>query len=243
MPVIDLNKRGRQRRITWESFNHGWAVRIADRLNDILPPSFMAVESPRFGQGLEVDVGTFEGESTPARVSENGEPFGGTATLAWAPPAPMCSIAARFPDFFEIRVFQDEDGQRLVGAIELVSPSNKDRPDERAAFVAKCLSYLKDGVSLIVVDTVTTRSSNLHGELMKMLEPEVALAATESSPLYAAAYRPVRRGSEDQIDVWAYSLAVGQLLPTLALRLTGDSFVQVELETTYAETCRRRRLI
>ena len=42
-------------------------------------------------------------------------------------------------------------GATLVAAIELVSPGNKDRPEARLAFAAKCVSYLTRGVGLIVV--------------------------------------------------------------------------------------------
>ncbi len=38
-------------------------------------------------------------------------------------------------------------------------------------------------------------------------------------------------------------LALGEPLPTLPLRLTGDLFVGVDLEAAYQEACRRRRLI
>ena len=36
---------------------------------------------------------------------------------------------------------------------------------------------------------------------------------------------------------------VGDTLPTMPLRLIADYFVPVELELTYTEACRRRRLI
>src|SRR5438105_15541063 len=41
-------------------------------------------------------------------------------------------------DTFEVRVYDEQRGARLVAAIELVSPANKDRPEHRRAFVLKC---------------------------------------------------------------------------------------------------------
>src|SRR5438067_9903110 len=41
---------------------------------------------------------------------------------------------AHFPDKYEVRVYEAEGGARLVAAIELVSPANKDRESHRAAF-------------------------------------------------------------------------------------------------------------
>jgi hypothetical protein len=47
-----------------------------------------------------------------------------------------------FPDSFEVRVYSFSDGRTLVEAIELISPGNKDRREERRAFATKCASYL-----------------------------------------------------------------------------------------------------
>ena len=57
----------------------------------------------------------------------------------------------------------------LAAAIELVSPSNRDRPEARRAFVAKCASYLQRGAGLVIVDVVTDRLANLHEELSAFL--------------------------------------------------------------------------
>ena len=54
-------------------------------------------------------------------------------------------------------------------AIELVSPGNKDRPEARRAFAAKCAGYLTAGVGLVVVDIVTDRLANLHNELIELM--------------------------------------------------------------------------
>jgi hypothetical protein len=61
--------------------------------------------------------------------------------------------------------------------------------------------------------------------------------------LYAAAYRPVLREERAEIDLWTAPCGVGQPLPLLPLRLTGDLFVPVDFEAAYQEACCRRRLI
>jgi hypothetical protein len=60
--------------------------------------------------------------------------------------------------------------------------------------------------------------------------------------LYAVAYRPVQRSDRAEIDFWHASCSVGTPLPTMPLRLVGDLFVPVDLEATYQEACKRRRL-
>src|SRR5437899_5287812 len=94
----------------------------------------------------------------------------------WAPAAPAHVVAATFPDTFEVRLFSTMAGLTLVAAIELISPGNKDRPEERQAFAIKCASYLHQGGSLIIIDIVTSRRANLHNESIRPLpsarEPE-----------------------------------------------------------------------
>jgi hypothetical protein len=124
----------------------------------------------------------------------------------------------------------------------LISPANKDRDEERQAFVAKCARYLHQGVSVVVIDIVTTRHANLHNDLLHFLNAPAGLLP-DGVELYAAAYRPVLRDQTPQIDVWAERCSVTAALPTVPLRLTGDLFVPVEFEATYLETCRQRRLI
>ena len=120
----------------------------------------------------------------------------------WAPPAADGVLPAVFPDTFEVRVLSTDTGPKLVAAIELISPGNKDRPAERRAFATKCASYLYQGISVIIVDIVTNRRANLHNEILRVMEAADALQLPPESSLYAVAYRPLRRGQSDEIDVW-----------------------------------------
>jgi hypothetical protein len=128
----------------------------------------------------------------------------------------------------------------LAGAIELVSPANKDRPDHRDAFVSKCAAYLQQGVGLVVVDVVTNRRASLHAALLNRLMSGAAPKMT--ADLYAVAYRPVRRNGDSQFDTWEEELAVGRLLPTVPLWLPGDIRVPVELDASYLRACRELRI-
>jgi hypothetical protein len=130
----------------------------------------------------------------------------------------------------------------LVAAIELISPGNKDRPETRRAFAAKCASYLQQGVGLVIVDVVTERLANLHDELVGLLEQPDRFAFAQDTPLYAVGYRPSRRDTGDQIEVWPTPLALGGPLPTLPLALRRIATVPVDLEKTYATTCEDCRL-
>jgi hypothetical protein len=241
MPLLDHFHAPLYPRHHWDSFHSNWATRLADALNERLPPEFMAEEHTSAGSRLEIDVATYEQLPGQAAGRPNGPP---TATLpqAWAPPAPAHTIPATFPPNFEVRVFSTASGLTLVGAIELISPGNKDRAEERQAFAAKCASYLHQGVSLILIDIVTTRRANLHNETMRLMGAPEKLDFPEETSLYAVAYRPVLRQERPEIDIWPVPCAVGSPLPLLPLRLTGDLFVPVDFEATYQEACWRRRL-
>jgi hypothetical protein len=47
---------------------------------------------------------------------------------------------------YEVQVFDEKRGSRLVAAVEIVAPANKDRPEKRRAFVAKCAALLRNRV-------------------------------------------------------------------------------------------------
>lgn len=227
----------------WESFHSNWATRIADQLNEKwLPPEFLAEEYTSAGTRMEIDIATFEEATQRADATTNGAATATVATRTYAPPAPNRTMAAVFPDSFEVRVFSTTAGRTLVAAIELISPGNKDRPQERRAFASKCLSYLQQGISLVIIDVVTNRRANLHNETMRLMEAPANLDLAPEIVLYSVAYRPVTREDRSEIDLWSAQCAVGQPLPSMPLRLTGDLFVPVEFEVSYEEACRKRRL-
>ena len=58
----------------------------------------------------------------------------------WAPPRPTFHVVTDPPDqdAYEVLVNERKRHRRLVAAVEIVSPANKDRPENRCAFVTKC---------------------------------------------------------------------------------------------------------
>ena len=244
MPLLDHFHPPLFPRHHWESFHSNWATRLADGLTDRwLPPEFVVEENTHGGGRLEIDVAAYEQPPLDRpHVPTNGSPVATVPPLTWAPPAAARTMPAVFPDTFEVRVFSTTGGLTLVAAIELISPGNKDRPEERRAFAAKCASYLFQGVALIIIDVVTSRRANLHNETMRLMNAADEFLLSVEPDLYAVAYRPVLRGDKPEIDLWTAPVAVGQPLPTLPLRLTGDLFVPVDFEAAYMEACRRRRL-
>ena len=213
----------------WHSFHHAWCTYISSHLNQQLPPGYFAEANVQYG--IEIDVATLE-ESGVA---------GTNFRSAWTAPAPSLTLPISInTDIVEIRVFDREGGPTLAGAVELVSPANKNRPSHRDAFVSRCAAYLQQGVGLIVVDVVTDRHGNLHEEIVARLNHDAD--GMLDSDLYAAAYRPIERDGEPKLDIWQEPLALGRTFPTLPLWLRGQICIPVDLQATYDRTCNEQRI-
>jgi Protein of unknown function (DUF4058) len=225
----------------WDGFHSAWANTMVRRLNArAMPSRYRCAPHVHLGAMVEIDVAAFEREQfLPAETPHEGNGGVGVATAVWAPPRPNQTLVVDLPaqDVFEVRVYNDRRGARLVAAIELVSPGNKDRPESRRAFAVKCAAYLQQGVSVIVVDIVTERHDNLHVELMDLLQRTEAAPWPAEQLLYAVAYRTTKENDAWRMDLWTEPLTVGRSLPTLPLWLASNLTVPLDLEASYEETC------
>ena len=226
--------------LKWEALHGFWPAAIVARLNSILPKEYIAQPRVRLGTTMEIDVRALERESRdlpPGRA--DGE--GGVAVTTWTPAAPAILLDAELPepDEYEVNIYS-QDEFRLVAAIELVSPSNKDRSENRRPLVNKCESLLKRAVCVTIVDPVTSRATNLYGELLDQLgAPRTAVSR---SVIYAATCRGRRNGLRWRLESWEHNLVIGSALPSLPIWLSPDLMVPLDLEATYEETCRSLRI-
>jgi hypothetical protein len=215
----------------WHAFHNAWATYLATDLNQKLPEGFFAEPNVQFG--IEIDVATFE--ETPNL----------NAASSWQPPIPTQQIEfIPTEEVVEISILSDTSGPTLKSAIELVSPANKDRPAQRQAFLAKCETYLREGISLIIVDVVTTRKANFHESLLDRLASNASPSHTPPpiSDLYAVAYHPIVRDPQVALDIWYEPFTVGDRLPTMPLWLEVDLCLPLMLQETYEQTCRSQRI-
>jgi hypothetical protein len=221
---------------SWESFHGIWIAQLVGQLNmRPLPSRFIAEGDVHTGLTVAVDVATFERDE-PSGDSPNGP----VAVAVWAPPKPQVVVPVNITTLqaFELRVYDLESARRLVGAVELVSPGNKDRPETRRAFLDKCATYLREGVSLGIVDVVTTRQHNFHAELMEVLNAGETAVSAVTTDLYGVAYRVHPVGKRTELEMWPSALTLGEPLPSLPLWLTESFCVPLELEPAYQTACR-----
>jgi hypothetical protein len=245
MPLRDHFRPPLDNVTSWEGFHGQWPAMIVLALARKLPRRYVAAPRAHFGSSVEIDVATFEkDEEDPPSWAEGEGNGGGVATAVWAPPRPTLAVPADLPaqDEYEVRVYDTKRGRRLVAAVEIVSPANKDRPEHRGAFVAKCAALLQEQVSVTVVDLVTTRHFNLYGDLLTLVELTDPALPPEPPPLYAVACRGTKKDRAWLLETWLHPLALGQPLPTLPLWLADNLAVPLELEASYEETCRVLRI-
>jgi hypothetical protein len=242
MPLRDHFRPPLETRRHWEGFHGQWPATIVQHLCRQLPPRYFAEPRVHVGSQVEVDVASFH-EETVTAASATGD-GNGVATAVWAPPQPTRTLAIEFPaqELYEVHVYDERRGCRLVAAVELVSPANKDRAEHRRSFAIKCASYLQEGVCVVIVDVVTERRQNLYAELMDLVGLTDPFVLPEPPPIYAVSCRTARTDDSCRLDTWTEQLAVGASLPTLPLWLASDLAIPLELEQSYEETCQWLRI-
>jgi hypothetical protein len=223
----------------WEGFHATWPVMIVALLRQKLPRRYFAEPRVHSGASAEIDVATFEDEGEGVVPAEDGHGAGSVATAVWAPPRPTLTVVTDLPaqDVYEVLVYDEKRHCRLVAAVEIVSPANKDRPEHRRAFVAKCAGLLRERVAVVIVDVVTTRTPNLYAELLGMVGKSDPSLGAEPPPLYTAACRLTKRQKEWLLETWTQPLDLERALPTVPLWVADNLAVPLELEESYEQSC------
>jgi Protein of unknown function (DUF4058) len=217
---------------------HGqWPAEIVRQLFPLLPEGYSASPTLHLGSSFEIDVST----TRDTRDSANAETDVGQEATAALAPSLTVEADLSDQDEFEVRVY--DDFRRLVAAVEIVSPANKDRPATRDQFVGKVAALLRQDVCVAMVDLVTIRQANLYAELLTRLGRTDPRLGDSPPSLYAVTLRarkpPNRRGL---LDAWFYPMAVGEPLPTIPLWLSPDLRVMLPLEPSYQDACRFLRI-
>jgi hypothetical protein len=245
MPLRDHFRPPVSKRSSWEGFHALWPAVIVQHLVPSLPAGYVAEPRVHLGSYYEIDVCAYEEHIEGEHAFSSAEDSNaGLATTLRAPPAPAVTVDAEFPEqyAYEVLIFDVERDRRLVAAAEIVSPANKDRPESRQLFVAKCFNLLCQDVCLSIIDLVTIRQFNLYADLLRILRCSDAALGATAPATYAATCRKQQGGPRARLDTWPYSLVVGQPLPSLPIWLSESHNVTLDLEASYEETCRVLRI-
>jgi len=237
MPLRDHFHPPVSSRHSWEGFHAAWPTMLVIRLAAQLPEGFLAEPRVHLGSDFEVDVAGFEDAADGGQAESSGTAFA-------AAPQPTRTVEVDLADEYEyeVLVFDQNRNRRLVGAVEFVSPANKDRPEHRRTFVSKCAALLHQGVCVVIVDPVTVRQFNLYADLLDMIGGSDPMVGSDPPPVYAVTCRGRKGRGRGLLDAWFYPLAVGHPLPGLPLWLTESTSVTLDLEDSYEDTCRVLRI-
>jgi hypothetical protein len=214
----------------WEGVHLLWMTELLRDVKAKLPGGFRAY----LGAGPALAVGVPAARAKPdVSVRSHGHADAPTQGPAAGAPVPEpdveLAVATLDPD---PALLVERDG-RLVAAVELVSPRNKDRPIARTTYLSRYVGYLIEGVNLMLVDVHRSPAGfsfpdGIAHELRLEGQPPVP-------PPCAVSYRvgePAASGGR-LLAVWRRVLSPGSPLPAIPLPLTVEAAVPIDLETTY----------
>ena len=216
----------------WNSLHIVWQAQLLDWVQPRLPAGYRAYLGSVPALTIDVPNGK---PDLGVRGWQPGQ-AGNVAVNSSGSPEPDTEAVAVFDLDPQTAVHIDLHG-RLVGAVEIVSPRNKDRPDARERYLGRYLGYVRQGVHLLLVDVLPRPVDFSFAD---------AIAANLAFPLepcpvpFAVSFRvgePVPEGTV--LGVWRRPVRVGEVLPTIPLALTTRESVPIDLEHTYREAARR----
>ena len=210
----------------WGGVHQVWGVELLYAIKPLLPPAYraylgttpaFAIDAPAEGRP---DVGV---RDWPPGGSTSTDPTGVT------PDADEEMAVATLTADTALLV---ERAGRLVAAVELVSPRNKDRASAQATYANAYAGYLLRGVHLLLVDV------HRRPVAFSFTDQVAAVLGTPRPGLPAPSAVAYRVGGPSPaggrfLAVWRRPLTVGQPLPTLPLPLSADEAVAVDLDATY----------
>lgn len=217
----------------WSSLHIVWQAQLLDWIQPRLPAGYRAY----LGSVPALTIDAPNGHpDLGVRRWQPDPPGAGTVADPPPVPAPDTETVAVFEVDPQTAVHIDLHG-RLVAAVEVVSPRNKDRPDARARYLGRYLGYVRQGVHLMVVDALPRPAGFSFADA---IAANLGFAQPPTPAPCAVSYRVGESVPEGTVlAVWRRPLEVGHQLPTLPLALTLGEAVPIDLDQTYTQAARR----
>jgi hypothetical protein len=219
----------------WDSVHLVWLAQLLDWVQ------------PRLPAGYRAYLG-----SVPALTIDapNGRPD--LSVRRWDAPlaetAELASEGAEAPDLEAVATFTldaqraihiDLNG-RLMAAVEVVSPRNKDRPAARERYLGRYVGYLQQGVHLLLIDVLPRPAGFSFADALGV---NLGFAQPACPAPFVASYRVGEAVPDGTLlAVWRRGLRVGEPLPSVPLALNVSQSVLIDLEHTYHEAAKRAYL-
>jgi hypothetical protein len=231
MPVHDWT---RVDAATFHAFHTAWITHLSETLNGgLLPPNYYALPEQHGGRWI-ADVLTLQVPLPASSPPPAGE--GGLA-VAETPPRVRrkVSVSPAARGNRRTLTIRHVSGHRIIALVEIVSPANKDRAAHVAEFADKAEAALRQGIHLLLVDLFPPGPHDLQGMdavIWQRFDEEPYLLPP-NEPLTLASYVA-------DLPPVAYleHFAVGSPLVEMPLFLSPDRYINVPLESTYADSYR-----
>jgi hypothetical protein len=216
----------------WDGMHLLWLTELLRWIKPRLPAEYRAYvgTAPRLAVGappVRPDVSVRSWNEGAKEQSAEPTPVDPGAGLP--EPDVETAVSTLDPD---LAVYVERRG-RLVAAVELISPRNKDRLESKSSCLARYLGYLHDGAHLVLVDVHRKPQGFSFAD---RIAAELGLDEPPVPPPLAVSYRvgePAATGGRF-LAIWRRPLTVGAALPTIPLPLTTEQAVPLDLEATYA---------
>ncbi len=218
----------------WEGMRHLWITELLRWVKPRLPAGYRAYfgSAPLLAIGAPAgtpDVHVHQWQETSDAERERHAAESSSALEEELEPEVELAVATLDPG----TALLVEQRGRLVAAVELVSPRNKDRPAAREAYLARYLGYLLESVHLLLVDV---HRRPVGFSFPDRIAAELSIARESLPAPSAVSYRvgePAATGGR-YLAIWPRALSPGASLPTLPLPLAVGSSIAVDLERTYS---------
>lgn len=129
-----------------------------------------------------------------------------------------------------IRIVEPDSGNRIISAIEFLSPSNKVGAEGRKDYQRKRTELFDAGVSLVEID------------LIRRGRPNLAIAMSAIPPKYRTTYRVCVVRGWQLSRAFVYRISLQQRLPVVAIPLRqNDKEVSLNLQTSVELAYRKGR--
>jgi Protein of unknown function (DUF4058) len=223
----------------FHAFHTVWIGQIQNALNEgLLPKGFYALAEQHMGNSI-ADVLTPHASPAPRLSFTPLPPMTGGIAVAEAPPRVRRkhSIESDVLGRRRSLAIRHVSGHRLIALIEIISPANKDREENVAAFCEKAESAMMSGVHFLLVDLFPPGlhdPAGMHAAILHRLEAsDAAYDLPAEEPLTVASY-----AAGSGVETYAEHFAVGANLPEIPLFLTTERYITAPLDSAYQTTYR-----
>jgi hypothetical protein len=209
----------------WRSVHHRLITYSGDQLQAVLPSRFRVEVEERVFVAGEVDAA--RNVYPDAHVVDEGDAHGARPSAGGAPtitrPVVIELLDEPATETY-LEIVDTASGNRVITAIEFLSPTNKRPGDGNEMYVRKQREYRAAGVSQVEIDLTRQGDRSLVMPIVRI--------PPEHRTLYAGC---VRRGWQPQ-KLEAYPMPLRQPLPTIGVPLdASNEDVPLPLQTLVAQ--------